>query len=364
MSLFSPIRVKGFKLRNRIMCSPCELNASSPSGYPSKAYRGHYVDLARGECDLIVPGANFLTLESKTGPTQNGVHTAEHIDAWRSTISAIHSLGSKIVFQVMHGGPKAVPKPIHPVDLSEPEIDEIIERYAICAERLRRAGADGIMIHAAHGYLVSSFLCPVANGRTDQYGGSLENRARLLTNIVTELRRIDRKNFLIACKINGSDLSPSGATPADIAATLRLAKVDLAEISCGGGRDSTIRNRWSRAIISKLPPSAAAAAASLAQSQVPLTEGYTLEFAKIIKSANPETVVASVGGFQTVAAMQKALKSVDLVSIGRPFIRDPHLCKSLRLGRTQVECVRCGQCSHLFRQVSPLRCFLRDGYPK
>jgi 2,4-dienoyl-CoA reductase-like NADH-dependent reductase (Old Yellow Enzyme family) len=364
MALFSPLRVKGLKLRNRIMCSPCELNASSPSGYPSKAYRAHYVDLARGECGLIVPGANFLTLDSKTGPTQNGVHTAEHIDAWRGTIADIHSLGSKVIFQVVHGGPQAVPKPINPADLSESEIDEITERYAICAERLRRAGADGIMIHAAHGYLISSFLSPFANARTDKYGGSLENRARLLTNIASELRRIDRKDFLIACKINGSDLSANGVTPAEIAAALKLAKVDLAEISCGGGMDATIRSRWSRAIIPKLPPGAAAAVSSFAERRVPLTEGYTLEFAKVVKAANPGTIVASVGGFKSVDAMKEALKSVDLVSLGRPFIREPDLCKKLRSGQKEVECVRCGQCILLFREVAPVRCFLKEGYLK
>jgi 2,4-dienoyl-CoA reductase-like NADH-dependent reductase (Old Yellow Enzyme family) len=347
------------------MCSPCELNASSPDGYPSKAYRSHYVDIAKGECGLIVPGANFLTFQSKTGGTQNGVHTPEHIDAWRNTIDAIHKLGSKIVFQVVHGGPQAVPKPIHPADLSEPEIDQITEQYAVCAERLRKAGADGIVIHAAHGYLVSSFLSPFANSRTDKYGGSLENRARFLTGIVSELRRVDRKDFLVAVKINGSDLCENGVTAKDIGQVLKTAKVDLAEISCGGGMDGTIRSHWSKAILPKLPTGAGQALTEFLKKRIPVTEGYTLEFAKEIKAANPGTVVASVGGFTTVAAMNQALKSVDLVSLGRPFIREPDLCAKLRTGKSdRVECVRCGQCILLFREVAPVRCFLKEGYLK
>jgi 2,4-dienoyl-CoA reductase-like NADH-dependent reductase (Old Yellow Enzyme family) len=365
VSLFSSLRIKGLSLRNRIMCSPCELNYSSPDGYPSKAYRSHYVDLARGECGLIVPGANFISYESKTGGTQNGVHTLEHIDAWRDTIKDIHKLGSKIIFQVVHGGPAAVPKPIFPADLSEAEIDEITERYVVCAQRLRNAGADGIVVHGAHGYLVSAFLSPFSNARTDKYGGSLENRARFLTNIVSELRRIDRKDFLIAVKINGTDLTDNGITAPDIAKVLKLANVDLAEISIGGGFGSTIRSHWSSRLIPKLPKGAADFLSDLLKNPIPLKEGYTLEYAKEIKAANPKTVVASVGGYKTVQAMTEALKHVDLVSLGRPFIREPDLAKKLRTGQAkEVECVRCGQCILLFREVSPVRCFLKEGYLK
>jgi 2,4-dienoyl-CoA reductase-like NADH-dependent reductase (Old Yellow Enzyme family) len=270
-------------------------------------------------------------------------------------------LGSKIVFQVMHGGPQAIPNPIRPSDLSEPEIDEITERYALCAERLRSVGADGIMIHAAHGYLVSSFLSPFANSRTDKYGGSLENRARFLGGIVSELKRVDRKGFLIAVKINGSDLCENGVTAHEIADVLKIAKVDLAEISCGGGRDSTIRSHWNRAVGAKLPGRAAETLEGFLKRKVPVVEGYTMEFAKEIKRANPGTAVASVGGFSTIGAMTEALKHVDLVSLGRPFIGEPDLCAKLRTGKsTRVECVRCGQCMLWFKEGVPIRCFMKD----
>jgi 2,4-dienoyl-CoA reductase-like NADH-dependent reductase (Old Yellow Enzyme family) len=361
LALFSPIRVKGVTLRNRIMCSPCELASSSPDGYPSMSYRAHYVALARGECGLIVPGANFLIPSGKTGHAQNGLHTSDHVRPWAATIASIHRHGSRIIFQVMHGGPNAL-TPVSPAELSEASIDEIIERYAICGARLRKVGADGIMLHAAHGYLISSFLSPISNSRTDKYGGSLENRARLLTAIVAELRRNERREFLIAVKINGSDMTEHGLLPSDIAKVLKLAKVDLAEISCGGGSGVCTRSFWNPGLLPKLPTEAAAFLRSVLKKPKP-TEGYNLEFAKEIKIANPNTIVASVGGFKTLKAMHDALKHVDIVSLGRPFIREPDLCKKLRTGRaTEVECVRCGQCRILFRVVDPVRCFLKDGY--
>jgi 2,4-dienoyl-CoA reductase-like NADH-dependent reductase (Old Yellow Enzyme family) len=310
-----------------------------------------------------VPGANFLVASGKTGHAQNGLHTPDHVRAWGDTISSIHQHGSKIIFQVMHGGPNAL-TPVSPAELSEAAIDEIIERYAICARRLRKVGADGIMLHAAHGYLISSFLSPFANARSDKYGGSLENRARLLTEIVAELRRNERRDFLIAVKINGSDMTENGMRPSDIAKVLKLAKVDLAEISCGGGSGVSTRSFWNSALLPKVPGEAAVFLRSVLKKPEP-TEGYNLEFAKEIKMANPNIIVASVGGFKTLKAMQDALKYVDIVSLGRPFIREPDLCKKLRTGSaTEVECVRCGQCRILFRVVDPVRCFLKEGYLK
>jgi 2,4-dienoyl-CoA reductase-like NADH-dependent reductase (Old Yellow Enzyme family) len=345
------------------MCSPCELASSSSDGYPSKSYRSHYISLARGECGLIVPGANFLVPSGKTGHSQNGLHTLEHVNAWQNTISAIHNYGSKIIFQVMHGGPNSL-TPVFPADLSEPEIDEIIERYAICAARLQKVSADGIMLHAAHGYLISSFLSPFSNARTDKYGGSLENRARFLKEIVAELRKNEKKNFLIAVKINGADFVENGMTTADVGKVLKLVNVDLAEISCGGGSGMSIRSFWDPGLLKKVGKEAGKFLKGVIKKPKPI-EGYNLEFAKEIKAENPKLVVASVGGFKSVKVMQEALKFVDLVSLGRPFIREPGLCKKLRTGeQSEVECVRCGQCRILFRVVDPVRCFLKEGYVK
>jgi 2,4-dienoyl-CoA reductase-like NADH-dependent reductase (Old Yellow Enzyme family) len=297
----------------------------------------------------------------KSCHTQNGLHTIEHVEAWRETIAAIHGFGGRIIFQVMHGGPSAV-SPVAPADLSQPQIDEITERFALTARRLRAVGADGIMLHAAHGFLISSFLSPFANARTDKYGGSLENRSRFLRDIVSEVRRSDTENFIVAMKINGSDLVENGLLPCDVAKIVKLVNVDLAEISCGGSAPFRNRSYWNPALLPKLPKQAAALLQTAIKAPK-LTEGYTLEYAKEIKAANPNTVIASVGGFRTVKAMTEALKSVDLVSLGRPFIREPDVCAKLRTGQSQeVECVRCGQCTLLYRVVDPVRCYLKEGY--
>jgi 2,4-dienoyl-CoA reductase-like NADH-dependent reductase (Old Yellow Enzyme family) len=220
------------------------------------------------------------------------------------------------------------------------------------------------MLHAAHGSLISSFLSPFTNLRRDKYGGSLENRARFLSEIVRELRKIEKKNFLIAVKINGADLVENGVTSADVGRVLKLANVDLAEISCGGGSGMAIRSFWNPGLLSKLRSEAAEFLKGVIKKPIPI-EGYNLEFAKEIKAANPGLAVASVGGFKSVRAMQEALKWVDLVSLGRPFIREPDLCRKLRRGdKSEVECVRCGQCRILFRVVDPVRCFLKEQYLK
>lgn len=364
------------------MCSPCNLSNSTEDGYPNQSYLNHYLRMAEGECGLIIPGYVYHMNSGKACKLQNGMVNDTHAEAWSSTIEKIHSHGSKVIFQVCHGGvqsnqdvnpnPKGASAIIPGTqELSIADIEEIIHEYVNCTKRLKRINADGIQLHHAHGYLLSAFLSPIMNKRTDKYGGSFENRARLTVEICEAISKVIDDNFLLTMKVNGSDCVDGGTEPEDVARLIKLLpRMDLAEISCGLGNFAlTIRSRWNSKHVTKgLPKNLADIVRNAdrnADPRYPLTEGYTFNFAKTIKKLCPNTIIASVGGYQYYLVMENSLKSesVDIISIGRPFIREPDLCKKLRTGVSDsVECSRCGQCL-LFPQFDPpCRCFSKEGF--
>lgn len=143
-----------------------------------------------------------------------------------------------------------------------------------------------------------------------------------------------------------------------------MPRIDLVEVSCGILNYSTIiRSRWGD---KNVPPAIVNAIKDIKggiDPKYPLKEGYTLDYAKVIKQMSPKTIVASVGGFKKKSSMENALTYVDLVSLGRPFIREPDLCFNLRTKSDEVECHRCGQCiAALYLDNMPIKCFSKFGF--
>lgn len=204
----------------------------------------------------------------------------------------------------------AKPRPALPA-----EIEGIVQKFAYTAEYLERAGFDGIEVHAAHGYLVAQFLSLTTNNRTDQYGGSLENRARLLTEIIQAIRQRTSKTFIVGVKLNSVEFQESGLQPAEARELCRLLEslgVDFIELS-GGTYESV-------GFIHK-------------KESTRKREAYFIEFAEQIVPAITNTRVYITGGFRSVSAMASALNTVDGVGIGRPLCHEPHLCRNILSGK-------------------------------
>jgi len=205
-----------------------------------------------------------------------------------------------------------------PVALTEPEILELIERFGVAAEVARETGFTGVQIHAAHGYLLSQFLSPRANLRTDAWGGALENRARMLMAVVARVRRGVGADFPISVKLNSADFQKGGFAFEDsvvVAGWLRGAGVDLLEIS-GGSYEQPAMMDIEGMEPADRPPQRASTVAR---------EAYFVDFARTMRQSVPIPLMVT-GGFRTRAAMNAALENggADVIGLGRPLCVDTH----------------------------------------
>ncbi len=217
-----------------------------------------------------------------------------------------------------------------PKAMTADEIVGVIDRFAMAARVCKEAGFTGVQIHAAHGYLISSFLSPKTNLRTDQYGGSLDNRARLLMSIVAETRKAVGPGFPISVKLNSADFQKGGFTTEDsglVALKLERAGVDLLEISGGSYESPVMVGEKGGAADIEAPPKKTSTLAR---------EAYFLDFARALRSRLKMPLMLT-GGLRTREGMQAALdEGVDMLGIARPVCVDPTCVKPLLHGQTDA----------------------------
>lgn len=204
-----------------------------------------------------------------------------------------------------------------PVALTEAEIVDLIERFGVAAEAARETGFTGVQIHAAHGYLLSQFLSPRSNLRTDQWGGSLENRARMLMQVVARVRQGVGAEFPVGVKLNSADFQKGGFAFEDsliVAKWLQEAGVDLLEISGGSYEQPAMMD------IEGLEPREA----PVQKASTVAREAYFVDFAKTMRGTVSLPLMVT-GGFRTRAAMNAAIETggADVIGLGRPLCVDP-----------------------------------------
>jgi 2,4-dienoyl-CoA reductase-like NADH-dependent reductase (Old Yellow Enzyme family) len=212
-----------------------------------------------------------------------------------------------------------------PTPLSAAEIEKAIEAFAFAAKTLESAGFDGVQMHAAHGYLVSQFLSPLSNRRTDEFGGPLENRARFLLEVIRRIRAACRKKFAVSVKLNSADFQKGGFSDDEssiVAKWLEEAGVDLIEVS-GGNYEQPQMIGFER----KDP------LADQRRESTVKREAYFLDFVPKLREQVSIPVMVT-GGFRTVAAMTQALENdgVDVIGLGRPLVIDPDGAKKILNG--------------------------------
>ena len=324
------------------------------------------VDLAAGECGLIIPGYVYPAGTGKSAPCQAGMEYPCHAEAWRDAIDKIHAHGSKVVFQVGDGGVRYVPglskafdfagiSPVLPGtrEMTNLELEELVHAFIKSARMLKAVGADGVQVHGAHGYLVSAALSPVMNKRTDKWGGSFGNRLRLAYEIARGIRAETGDDFVIGIKINGDDCAEGGVKPELCGQYLRcLPMLNFAEISGGlvGVKSWGIRSRAREELIRKVVPKdkQEEVLEKAKMTATPYTEGYNLNSARIVHKVCPSMPLAVVGGNRNFAAMEAMVTegTASIISMSRPFLKQPSLVKDLREGRIQeVACDSCGLCT-------------------
>lgn len=344
--LFTPIAVGSLAVPNRFVRSATHDYLSDDAGFVSDAGVELFARLAEGEVGLIVTGHANVQPSGKASPRQMGVFDDRFVAGLARIPAAVHRFPSKIFLQIAHagrqtkerdcGGVPVSPSPVYdpvskvmPRELSAGEVRTVIDDFVAAARRAKRAGFDGVQLHAAHGYLLSSFLSPHTNRREDEWGGPVENRARALLEVLRGVRASCGPGFPVMVKLNATDFLPGGLTIDDavrVARMLEAEGIDAIEVSGGmaeAGRGSVWPGLRSEA-----------------------DEGYFVEYADRIKQA-VRVPVSGLGGLRSLAAAERMVADgrVDLISLSRPLIRDPFLVKHFREGlAARSECISCNKC--------------------
>ncbi|MDD4749008.1 MAG: NADH:flavin oxidoreductase [Methanosarcinaceae archaeon] len=359
--IFDPIQICGLKLQNRFVRSATQEFMAKADGTPTERLGELYENLASNKVGLIITGYSYVLPGGQSDSLQQGIYSDRFLEPYRKITERVHRKNGKIVLQIVHGGRQATvskeyPVPIAPSsvkdshsgqtprEMSEAEILHLIKAFVAAGSRAKEAGFDGVQLHCAHGFLLSNFLSPYTNRRTDRWGGSVENRTRIVTEIVKGIKEKAGSDFPILAKLNATDGFRAGSSKAkqaldapecvEIAKILEKAGICALEISGG------ISEAGSVTIKSDINSRA--------------KEAYFKKYSKLIKQAVGIPLIL-VGGIRTVSLMQELLEEgyADLISMSRPFICEPDLILKIKKG--EVEKARCVSCNLCF-DIEGIKC--------
>jgi len=387
--LFTPIKIGNTELPNRFVNSATHEVMAQKTGEVSNELIKRYEKLAKGGVGLIITGLMFVQSSGRGYKYQTGIHHDSMTDGLNRLVDTVHKAGGKIAFQLAHCGRQTTKDLIgqtplapssrgrdpmnfvKPKEMSENQILETVNAFGKAAKRAVEAGADGIQIHGAHGYLISEFLSPFFNIRTDSWGGSDENRFRFLKAVFQEVKKVVHDDLPVLVKLNANDYTPKeGITPsltARYAGWLMELEIDGVEVSCGTTNYSymnmcrgdvpkteLVRSlSWWEKPVGKLM-------IGRLEGKYGLEEGYNLEAAKVVKLALGGTPLLLVGGMRTVSHMENVLENnyADFISMSRPFIREPFLVNKIEKGEMEkVSCVSCNRCLAAVPNEIPVYCY-------
>ena len=310
-------------------------------GKTTAEYEKLYKVWGEGEIGVIVLGNIPIEregLEAAKNMIIDKSNTWDAIENLKPVIAASKAHGSLVIGQLTHGGRQVsneiVDTPVSASDiqcppmggmefgkprpLREDEIEDLIDRWAFGAEALYKAGADGCQLHAAHGYLLSQFLSSRVNKRTDKFGGSLENKSRIVFRVIEEIKkRVDTSKFLISIKMNSADFADGGLTEEEsrtVAQQLDEAGLDLIELSGGSYESMAFEHK---------------------KESTKKREAFFIEFAEKVRPMLKSAVLCTTGGFRSAKAMVDAVNggATAMIGLARPLCAEPYFCRDILSGK-------------------------------
>ncbi|MDF2511544.1 MAG: NADH:flavin oxidoreductase/NADH oxidase [Herbinix sp.] len=312
--LFSKFELKSMELKNRIVMPPmCMYTAED--GIAGDWHFVHYTTRAVGGVGLIIFEATGVESRGRITDRDLGLWKDEQVEGLRRVVEACQKQGAKVGIQLGHAGrksevlsePSIAPSPIAfsekyrvPVEMTKEDIKTVTTAFREAARRADQAGFDTIEIHAAHGYLISEFLSPLTNKRTDEYGGSEENRARFLKEILQEIKTVWSKEKPIIVRVSAEDYAEGGNHDDNMASILNALKkegIDLVNVSSGAVVNITMK----------------------------VYPGYQTKFAETIKNSTQLSVIT--GGLITSPLMAEEIlqnERADFIFLGRELLRNPY----------------------------------------
>jgi 2,4-dienoyl-CoA reductase-like NADH-dependent reductase (Old Yellow Enzyme family) len=347
-ALFEGTSINGMSMANRFIRSATWEGLADEHGAVTPRLTEMMVELARGEVGLIISGYAFVSPEGQSSPRQLAVYEDRFLPGLRDMVRGVHAVRGKIVLQLVHGGcmanaalsslepvgPSAVEKDGKSICrmVTKEDIASIVSAFARAAGMAKQAGFDAVQIHAAHGFLLSQFLSPAFNKRTDEYGGDLTNRARLLLEVVQSVRETLGPAYPVLIKINSEDFLEDGMSSAEaveVSGWLEKASIDAIEFS-GGTLISP--EEFSPVRPGKL--------------RTPEQEVYYRKAARLYKQKVTIPLIL-VGGIRSYEVAVELVRdgTADYISMSRPLICEPGLVKRWREGdRHKAECVSDNAC--------------------
>jgi len=344
--LFEATNINGMIIKNRFVRSATWEGLAEDDGMCTDKLINLMCKLVEGEVGLIITGHTYVHKKGKASPWQLGIYEDRLIPGLHEMTDAVHKRGGKIAVQLAHAGMYANTGikgdiPFAPSlvsgfrksavqEMMPQDIQDVIEAFGLAAQRAKKAGFDGVQIHAAHGYLLSQFLSPAFNKRQDKYGGDIENRANILIEILSGIRKQVGNNYPVLIKMNSCDFLEQGLELDDsliVGAILKKAGIDAIELSGGtiaSGKKGPVRT----GIVSGK------------------NEAYFKDAASVFKE-KIDLPIMLVGGIRSFSLAQQLVNDniADYISMSRPFIREPGLIKRWKAGdHNQAACLSDSKC--------------------
>jgi len=346
--LFEKSNINGLSLANRFIFSATWDGNSDDNGFCTQRNIDMLVERARGGVGLIITGMAYVQADGRAAPWQLAVHGDEFIPGLTEMAQAVHDTQAKVILQLAHGGcyspnaltgqevagPSVNDSDLFPKcrEMTLLEIQEVVKAFGKAAGRAQKAGIDGVQLHAAHGYLLSEFLSPFFNKRTDNYGGSIENRARILLEALQAVRDEVGEEYPVFVKINSEDFVEGGLTVEEmleVCVMLERAGIDAIEMSGG-----------------TIFASGAYSSCRMGAFDAPEKEVYYKDAAARYKEKISVPLLL-VGGIRSTEVSERLVIEglTDYVSLCRPLIREPNLIKRWKDGDTApAPCIYCNEC--------------------
>lgn len=353
--------INGMSLANRFVRSATWEGLANTDGTCTGRLTDMMVNLVEGGVGLIITGHSYVSREGQAGPGQLGVHEDATLPGLTQMTAAVHRSGGKICIQLAHAGAQAAPQlsgidaigpSVFLVDgklmcraMSKEDIDRVVSAFGEAATRAKHSGFDAVEIHAAHGYLLSQFLSPLVNRRTDEYGGALANRGRMTLEVLRSVRHAVGRAYPVLMKLNSEDFAEGGFSVEDmleLSALLQNEGVDAIELS-GGTRSEASKYQHVRfGAVSKEH------------------EAYYRDAARSFKQSVRVPLIL-VGGIRSPEVAERLVSegTADYIAMSRPLICEPDLVNRWKNGdTTRSACVSDNRCFDPIMRGEGVRCLL------
>ncbi|WP_026883643.1 NADH:flavin oxidoreductase [Clostridium akagii] len=344
-TLFDQTKLSGMKMKNRFVRSATYDGRADALGHVTKKLIDHYEELAKGGVGTIITGLTNVTDIEKIVPGQMAIYNDSFIPEYRRLTDTVHQQDVNIIVQLVCNGaqnsskndgvlwaPSVIedePTVSGATEMTKEDIQFMKDAFVGGAIRAKKAGFDGVQLHVAHGYLLSRFLTPYYNRRTDEYGGNTENRARVVVEICRSIREAVGPDYPVLAKINCSDFMDQGFTFEECKHICKMLKEEgLSAVEISGG---TALSRANEGVIRNVTAE---------------TESYFEKYAAEI-AENIDITVISVGGHRDINKLTDIVNQtkIQCISLCRPFIREPELINRWASGdTTPAKCISCTKC--------------------